>query len=250
MSNIEQFESIKKFEAIKNFRNLENLKLIDENNEIIDFQENFKDFQEIYSIVVNFYNKNRYIQWMNSNKQRVSYIFSQKMFVTNSIGASGNTVNDLNRIKRETNLKDITFKIPDFSTLQNLNKIGFISDSSTNYWYYLDSNGGYKTCYFFIPKNYQYFYGGNYYVLAVASISNFYNKLNTRNQSFLQGMNKSEKTDSFLREFEIALKYDLLDEGFIKLDDNQKEKLKKLVKFENISNIKFIIQAIENKQVK
>ena len=29
-----------------------------------------------------------------------------------------------------------------------------------------------------------------------------------------------------------------------------KEKLKKLVKFENISNIKFIIQAIENKQVK
>ena len=44
MSNIEQFESIKKFEAIKNFRNLENLKLIDENNEIIDFKENFKDF--------------------------------------------------------------------------------------------------------------------------------------------------------------------------------------------------------------
>jgi len=225
MSNIEQFESIKKFEAIKNFRDLENLKLIDENNEIIDFKEKFKDFQEIYSVVASFYNKNRYIQWMNSNKQRVSYIFSQKMFVTNSIGASGNTVNDLNVIKRETNLKDITFKIPDFSTLENLNKIRFIKNSNSNYWYYLDSSGYYKTCHFRITN----FYGGFYYVLAVASISGFYDILNKRNQSFLQGMNKSEKTDSFLREFEIALKYDLLDEGFIKLDDNQKEKLKKLV---------------------
>ena len=225
MSNIEQFESIKKFEAIKNFRNLENLKLIDENNEIIDFKENFKDFQEIYSIVVNFYNKNRYIQWMNSNKQRVSYIFSQKMFVTNSIGASGNTVNDLNVIKRETNLKDITFKIPDFSTLENLNKIRFIKNSNSNYWYYLDSSGYYKTCHFRITN----FYGGFYYVLAVASISDFYNKLNTRNINFLQRMNKKEKTDTFIREFEIALQYDLLDEGFIKLDDNKKEKLKNLV---------------------
>ena len=225
MSNIEQFESIKKFEAIKNFRNLENLKLIDENNEIIDFKENFKDFQEIYSIVVNFYNKNRYIQWMNSNKQRVSYIFSKKMFVTNSIGASGNTVNDLNVIKRETNLKDITFKIPDFSTLENLNKIRFIKNSNSNYWYYLDSSGYYKTCHFRITN----FYGGFYYVLAVASISDFYNKLNTRNINFLQRMNKKEKTDTFIREFEIALQYDLLDEGFIKLDDNKKEKLKNLV---------------------
>ena len=225
MSNIEQFESIKKFEAIKNFRDLENLKLIDENNEIIDFKENFKDFQEIYSIVVNFYNKNRYIQWMNSNKQRVSYIFSQKMFVTNTIISMGNPTNDLNVIKRETNLKDITFKIPDFSTLENLNKIRFIKNSNSVYWYYLDSNGYYKTCHFRITN----FYGGFYYVLAVASISGFYDILNKRNQSFLQGMNKSEKTDSFLREFEIALKYDLLDEGFIKLDDNKKEKLKNLV---------------------
>jgi len=194
MSNIEQFESIKEFEAIENFRDLENLKLIDENNEIINFKEKFKDFQEIYSVVASFYNKNKNIKWIYSNKKRVSYIFSQKIFVTNSIRASGNTVNDLNIIKRETNLKDITFKIPDFSTLQNLNKIGFISDSSTNYWYYLDSTGNYKTCYFFIPKNYQYFYGGNYYVLGVASISGFYDILNKRNQSFLQGMNKSEKS--------------------------------------------------------
>ena len=225
MSNIEQFESIKKFETIKNFRDLESFKLIEENNEIIDFKEKFKDFQEIYSVVASFKN----IKWINSNKQRVSYIFSQKMFVTNSIRSNGYTVNDLNIIKRETNLKDITFKIPDFSTLQNLNKIGFISESSKKYWYYLDSNGNYKTCYFFTPKNYQYFYGESYYVLAVASISGFYNILNKRNQNFLQRMNKSEKTDSLIREFEIALKYDLLDESFIKLDDNKKEKLKNLV---------------------
>jgi hypothetical protein len=225
MSNIEQFESIKKFEDIKNFRDLENLKLIDENNEIIDFKEKFKDFQEIYSVVASFYNKNKNIKWIYLNKHRVNYIFSQKIFVTNSIRASGNTVDDLNIIKRETNLKDITFKIPDFSTLQNLNKIGFIPESLTNYWYYLDSNGNYKTCYFYTTN----FYGGNYYVLAVASISGFYDILNKRNQNFLQRMNKSEKTDSLIREFEIALKYDLLDESFINLDNNQKEKLKKLV---------------------
>ena len=227
MSNIEQFESIKKFEAIENFRDLENLKLIDENNKIIDFKENFKDFQEIYSIVVNFYNKNRYIQWMNSNKQRVSYIFSQKMFVTNTIRPTGNATNDLNEIKRNTNLKGITFKIPDFSTLQNLNKIGFIKNSNSVYWYYLDLKGRYSTCYF--PGGNTYSYGNPYHVLGVANINEFYDKLETRNTSFLQRMNKSEKTNSFVKEFEIALKYDLLDEGFIKLDDTQKEKLENLV---------------------
>ena len=225
MSNIEQFESIKKFESIKNFRNLENLKLIDENNEIIDFKEKFKDFQEIYSVVASFYNKNKNIKWIYLNKHRVNYIFSQKIFVTNTIISMGNPTNDLNVIKRETNLKGITFKIPDFSTLQNLNKIGFIKDSNSVYWYYLDSSGYYKTCRFCTTN----FYGGFYYVLAVASISGFYDILNKRNQSFLQEMNKSEKNDSFIREFEIALQYDLLDEGFIKLDDNKKEKLKNLV---------------------
>ena len=227
MSNIEQFESIKKFEDIKNFRDLENLKLIDENNEIIDFKEKFKDFQEIYSVVASFYNKNKNIKWIYLNKQRVSYIFSQKMFVTNSIGASGNTVNDLNVIKRETNLKDITFKIPDFSTLENLNKIRFIKNSNSVYWYFLDLKGGYSTCYF--PGGNKYSYGIAYHVLGIANINEFYDKLETRNTSFLQRMNKREKTDSFVKEFEIALKYDLLDESFIKLDDDKKEKLKNLV---------------------
>ena len=227
MSNIEQFESIKKFEAIKNFRDLENLKLIDENNEIIDFKENFKDFQEIYSVIVSFYNKNRYIQWINSNKQRVSYIFSQKMFITNTIKATGNSINDLNEIKRNTNLKGITFKIPDLSTLEKLNKIGFIKNSSSVYWYFLDLKGGYSTCYF--PGGNKYSYGIAYHVLGIANINEFYDKLETRNTSFLQRMNKREKTDSFVKEFEIALKYDLLDESFIKLDDDKKEKLKNLV---------------------
>ena len=227
MSNIEQFESIKKFEDIKNFRDLENLKLIDENNEIIDFKENFKDFQEIYSVIVSFYNKNRYIQWINSNKQRVSYIFSQKMFITNTIKATGNSINDLNEIKRNTNLKGITFKIPDLSTLEKLNKIGFIKNSSSVYWYFLDLKGGYSTCYF--PGGNKYSYGIAYHVLGIANINEFYDKLETRNTSFLQRMNKREKTDSFVKEFEIALKYDLLDESFIKLDDDKKEKLKNLV---------------------
>ena len=227
MSNIEQFESIKKFEDIKNFRDLENLKLIDENNEIIDFKENFKDFQEIYSVIVSFYNKNRYIQWINSNKQRVSYIFSQKMFITNTIKATGNSINDLNEIKRNTNLKGITFKIPDLSTLEKLNKIGFIKNSSSVYWYFLDLKGGYSTCYF--PGGNKYSYGIAYHVLGIANINEFYDKLETRNTSFLQRMNKKEKTDSFVKEFEIALKYDLLDESFIKLDDDKKEKLKNLV---------------------
>ena len=226
MSNIEQFESIKKFEGIKNFRDLENLKLIDENNEIIDFKEKFKDFQEIYSIMVGFYNKNKKIKWMNSNKKGVSYIFSQKMFVTNSVKAIGNPSKDLDEIKRNTNLKDITLKIPNLSELKNLNKIGFIQNSKSDYWYYLNSGETYSKCSF--PNNlYSYGYCNN--VLGIANISKFYNKLNTRNMNFLQRMNKNEKSNSFIREFEIALKYDLLDEGFIKLDDNKKEKLKNLV---------------------
>ena len=226
MSNIEQFESIKKFEDIKNFRDLENLKLIDENNEIIDFKENFKNFQEIYSVVVSFYNKNKKVKWMYSNKKKVSYVFPKKIFVTDTIRPTGNATNDLNEIKRNTNLKGITFKIPDFSTLENLNKIGFIKNSSSVYWYFLDLKERYSTCYF---TGDTYSYGNAYHVLGIANIDKFYDKLETRNTSFLQRMNKSEKANSFVKELEIALKYDLLDEGFIKLDDNQKEKLKYLV---------------------
>ena len=48
-------------------------------------------------------------------------------------------------------------------------------------------------------------------MLGIANINEFYDKLETRNTSFLQRMNKREKTDSFVKEFEIALKYDLLD---------------------------------------
>ena len=231
MSNIEQFESIKKFKDIKNFRDLENLKLIDENNKIIDFKEKFKDFQEIYSIMVDFYNKNKKIKWITSNKKGVSYIFSQKIFVTNSVKAIGNSAKDLDEIKRNTNLKDVILKIPNLSELKNLNKIGFIQNSKSDYWYYLNSGETYSKCSF--PNNlYSYGYCNN--VLGIANISNFYNKLNIRNANFLQRMNKKEKADSFIKEFEIALKYDLLDEGFIQLDSSMQEKLKNLVEMYKI----------------
>ena len=230
MSNIEQFKNIKKFENIKKFRDLSNLKLIDENNKIIDFQEKFKDFQEIYSAIVGVYNKSIY-QWMYSNKQKVSYIFSQKIFVTNSVKAIGNPAKDLDEIKRNTNLKDVILKIPNLSELKNLNKIGFIQNSKSDYWYYLNSGETYSKCSF--PNN-LYYYGYCNNVLGIANISNFYNKLNIRNANFLQRMNKKEKADSFIKEFEIALKYDLLDEGFIQLDSSMQEKLKNLVEMYKI----------------
>ena len=224
MSNIEQFENIKKF------RDLSNLKLIDKNNKIIDFQEKFKDFQEIYSAVAGVYNKSIY-QWMYSNKQKISYIFSQKIFVTNSVKAIGDLAKDLDKIKKNTNLKDITLKIPNLSELKNLNKMGIIQNSKIDYWYYLNSAGTYSKCGF--PDN-PYYYGYCNNVLGIANISGIYNKLNIRNIKFLQKMNKNEKSNSFIKEFEIALKYDLLDEGFIQLDSSMQEKLKNLVEMYKI----------------
>ena len=220
-------DKFEKYRSIEKFKNLDSLKVIDKDNNILDFKEKFKDFQEIYSIIIGFYRKNNYIQWINSNNQKISYIFAQKILATNIVSASGNLDYDLDKIKDTTKLKNLKFEIPNYEQLRTLKEITFLKDDYyQTYWYYLDNNKYTK-----VRLNSNYLYSSIYsYTLGIFNVSDFHNNLDARNIKFLQRMNTYEKSYSFIREFEIALNYDLLDEGLIKLNDDEKEKLKNLVK--------------------
>ena len=221
-------DKFEKYRSIEKFKNLDSLKVIDKDNNILDFKEKFKDFQEIYSIIIGFYHKNNYIQWINSNNQKISYIFAQKILATNIVSASGNLDYDLDKIKDTTKLKNLKFEIPNYEQLRTLKEITFLKDDYyQTYWYYLDNNNKYTK----VRLNSNYLYSSIYsYTLGIFNVSDFHNNLDARNIKFLQRMNTYEKSYSFIREFEIALNYDLLDEGLIKLNDDEKEKLKNLVK--------------------
>ena len=221
-------DKFEKYRSIEKFKNLDSLKVIDKDNNILDFKEKFKDFQEIYSIIIGFYRKNNYIQWINSNNQKISYIFAQKILATNIVSASGNLDYDLDKIKDTTKLKNLKFEIPNYEQLRTLKEITFLKDDYyQTYWYYLDNNNKYTK----VRLNSNYLYSSSYsYTLGIFNVSDFHNNLDARNIKFLQRMNTYEKSYSFIREFEIALNYDLLDEGLIKLNDDEKEKLKNLVK--------------------
>ena len=221
-------DKFEKYRSIEKFKNLDSLKVIDKDNNILDFKEKFKDFQEIYSIIIGFYRKNNYIQWINSNNQKISYIFAQKILATNIVSASGNLDYDLDKIKDTTKLKNLKFEIPNYEQLRTLKEITFLKDDYyQTYWYYLDNNNKYTK----VRLNSNYLYSSIYsYTLGIFNVSDFHNNLDARNIKFLQRMNTYEKSYSFIREFEIALNYDLLDEGLIKLNDDEKEKLKNLVK--------------------
>ena len=169
MENINSIE-INKFEKLKKFRDLNSLKLMNK-----DKSDKFKDFQEIYSLITKCI-KNTNRKWIYSQKDKISYVFSENRLITSPFYSEGSLNNDRAKLKEISDkFKDykIEFNVPSYYELQDLNSIGFLG---VGYWYYLDSHG------YYYSTNWK--YNNTYNAIGIYSINDFKDALNERNQSF------------------------------------------------------------------
>ena len=169
MGNIKSIE-INKFEKLKKFRDLNSLKLMNK-----DKSDKFKDFQEIYSLIKKCI-KNTNRKWLYSQKDKISYVFSENRLITSPFYSEGSLNNDRAKLKEISDkFKDykIEFNVPNYSELQALNSIGFLD---AGYWYYLDNRGYYYSI------NWK--YNNTYKAIGIYSINDFKDTLNERNKSF------------------------------------------------------------------
>ena len=169
MGNIKSIE-INKFEKLKKFRDLNSLKLMNK-----DKSDKFKDFQEIYSLITKCI-KNTNRKWLYSQKDKISYVFSQNRLITSPFYSEGSLNNDRAKLKEISDkFKDykIEFNVPNYNELQDLNNIGFLD---AGYWYYLDNRG------YYYSTNWK--YNTTYNAIGIYSINDFKDTLNERNQSF------------------------------------------------------------------
>ena len=169
MENINSIE-INKFEKLKKFRDLNSLKLMNK-----DKSDKFKDFQGIYSLITKCI-KNTNRKWIYSQKDKISYVFSENRLITSPFYSEGSLNNDRAKLKEISDkFKDykIEFNVPNYYELQDLNSIGFLG---VGYWYYLDSHG------YYYSTNWK--YNNTYNAIGIYSINDFKDALNERNQSF------------------------------------------------------------------
>lgn len=179
---------IEKFEKVKEFRDLNSLKLINKDNSTISLNEKFKDFQEIYSLIIADIENNEK-DWIFSQKDKVYYIFSQNRLATSTISTGDINKNllEIQEISRKfdkniySNLgipMKIEFDMPNMKELKELTSISFLEDG---YWYYqYNDNEAIKYNTYMVNS----ISGtGNNKSTGIYSIERFIENLDIRNQS-------------------------------------------------------------------
>ena len=245
---------IDKLEKVKQYRDLSTLKLVNRDKSTISLNEKFKDFQEIYSLIIADIENNEK-DWIFSQKDKVYYIFSQNRLATSTV-STGNIDEDILRIKKisedftkyEMNFipKYINFDIPDDRELHELRNIGFLEDG---YWYYQYNKSDGTTAY-----SYKDFVGtGTRKNVGICSIESFIDSLDIRNQSLKIETNILKEIDKKIEENGIEIsKYtdlnkfiDILSEIGV-FDKSKAEKLVKKMKEEKYSTSKTLVKTIRD----
>ena len=220
---------IDKLEKIKEFRDLTTLKLVNKDKSTISLNEKFKDFQEIYSLIIADIENNEK-DWIFSQKDKVYYIFSQNRLATSTI-STGNIDEDILKIKK------ISEDFTNDRELHELRNIGFLEDG---YWYYQYNKSDGTTAY-----SYKDFVGtGTRKNVGICSIERFIDSLDIRNQSLKIETNILKEIDKKIEENAIEInKYtdlnkfiDILNEIGV-FDKTKAEKLVKKMKGEFRFNI-------------
>ena len=124
---------IDKLEKIKEFRDLSTLKLVNKDKSTISLNEKFKDFQEIYSLIIADIENNEK-DWIFSQKDKVYYIFSQNRLATSTISTGDINKNllEIQEISRKFDKNiystlgipiKIEFDIPNMKELKELTRL-------------------------------------------------------------------------------------------------------------------------------
>ena len=233
---------IEKFEKVKEFRDLNSLKLVNKDKSTISLNEKFKDFQEIYSLIIADIENNEK-DWIFSQKDKVYYIFSQNRLATSTISTGDINKNllEIQEISRKfdkniySNLgipMKIEFDMPNMKELKELTSISFLEDG---YWYYqYNDNEAIKYNTYMVNS----ISGtGNNKSTGIYSIERFIENLDIRNQSLKIETNILKEIDKKIEENAIEInKYtdlnkfiDILSEIGV-FDKTKAEKLVKKMK--------------------
>ena len=201
---------IEKFEKVKEFRDLNSLKLINKDNSTISLNEKFKDFQEIYSLIIADIENNEK-DWIFSQKDKVYYIFSQNRLATSTISTGDINKNllEIQEISRKfdkniySNLgipMKIEFDMPNMKELKELTSISFLEDG---YWYYqYNDNEAIKYNTYMVNS----ISGtGNNKSTGIYSIERFIENLDIRNQSLKIETNILKEIDKKIEENAIEI---------------------------------------------
>jgi len=201
---------IEKFEKVKQYRDLNSLKLINKDKSTISLNEKFKDFQEIYSLIIADIENNEK-DWIFSQKDKVYYIFSQNRLATStiSIGDINKNLLEIQEISRKFDKNiystlgipiKIEFDIPNMKELKELTSISFLEDG---YWYYqYNDNETIKYNTYMVNS----ISGtGNNKSTGIYSIERFIENLDIRNQSLKIETNILKEIDKKIEENAIEI---------------------------------------------
>ena len=215
---------IDKLEKVKQYRDLSTLKLVNKDKSTISLNEKFKDFQEIYSLIIADIENNEK-DWIFSQKDKVYYIFSQNRLATSTI-STGNIDKNILEIQKISK----KFDIPNEEQIYELINIGFLENG---FWYYQYNKSDGSTAYSCID----YVGTGIKKSIGIFSIENFIDNLDVRNESLKIETNIIKEIDKKIEENAIEInKYtdlnkfiDILSEIGV-FDKTKAEKLVKKMK--------------------
>lgn len=193
---------IDKYKMIEEYRDLEEIKL--KNGK--DLLDEFKNFQELYSIMKEYISKNK---WIHFEENEITIIFSEKLLVTfNKISKLLEEISSY--IDWNSKKNNIPFEITSIDDLEKLKKIDFLLGGF--YWYKTNDN--------IFSSLYRVQSGNNYNGLGIYSIEEFIKSLDNRSEN-------SKLESKELKIFEIMLNYNLV--SYIVKNNRLIEKFENLV---------------------
>ena len=165
---------MEKFEKLKKFRDLDSLKLINKDKSTEKLIDKFKDLQDIFTLIrTDIKTKNK--KSIYSYKDKIYYVFLEKIFTTTSLNTSDKGVieNHLLKISNNTGLE---FRLPKRNIIERLGNIY----SQKSGVYFISSGDWYDESYSLgsIRGSCE-----GYHSLGVYSADKFLDSLDTRNQS-------------------------------------------------------------------
>ena len=190
-----------KYKMMEEYRDLEEIKL--KNGK--DLLDEFKNFQELYSIMKEYISKNK---WIHFEENEITIIFSEKLLVTfNKISKLLEEISSY--IDWNSKKNNIPFEITSINDLEKLKKINFLLGGF--YWYKTNDS---------ISSLYWVQSGDNYNGLGIYSIEEFIKSLDNRSEN-------SKLESKELKIFEIMLNYNLV--SYIVKNNRLIEKFENLV---------------------
>ena len=191
-----------KYKMMEEYRDLEEIKL--KNGK--DLLDEFKNFQELYSIMKEHISKNK---WIHFEENEITVIFSEKLLVTfNKISKLLEEISSY--IDWNSKKNNIPFEITNINDLEKLKKINFLLGGF--YWH--KTNDNIDSSLYWVQS------GHDYNGLGIYSIEEFIKSLDNRSEN-------SKLESKELKIFEIMLNYNLV--SYIVKNNRLIEKFEDLV---------------------